>query len=48
VNFSKFWNGENFENIFEKLIHAKFQIFNAVLKFSQENIWIFKETTEAN
>jgi hypothetical protein len=48
VNFSKFKKAESFENISEKLIHAKFQLFNTFLTFSQENIWIFQETTKAN
>jgi hypothetical protein len=36
---------ESFENNIEKLIHAKFQLFNTFFKFSQENIRIFQETT---
>jgi hypothetical protein len=33
MNFSKFEKGESFENIIEKLIHAKFQLFNTFLTF---------------
>jgi hypothetical protein len=41
-------HGESFENIIEKLIYAKFQLFNTFLTFFQENINFFQETTKAN
>jgi hypothetical protein len=37
--------GESFANNIEKLILAKFQLFNTFLTFFQENIRIFQETT---
>jgi hypothetical protein len=40
--------GESFENIIKKLIHAKFQLFNTFLTFSQENFRIFQENSLAN
>jgi hypothetical protein len=42
------WIEESFENIIQKLIHAKFQLFNIFLTFFQENIRIFQETALAN
>jgi hypothetical protein len=50
VNFSKFEKGGSFENIIEKLIHAKFQLFKTFSTFFQQNNKKFQvqETTPAN
>jgi hypothetical protein len=42
-SFFEILKGESFEKIFEKLIHAKFQLFNTFLTFFQENIRIFRK-----
>jgi hypothetical protein len=35
--------GERFENIFEKLIHAKFQLFNTFLTFFKKISGFFRK-----
>jgi hypothetical protein len=43
VNFSKFLKGENFENIIEKLIRAKFQLFTTFLTFFKKISEFFRK-----
>jgi translation initiation factor 2 alpha subunit (eIF-2alpha) len=41
VNFSELQKEESFENIIEKLIYAKFQLFNTFLTFVQDKYQYF-------
>jgi hypothetical protein len=44
MTFSIFLKAESFENIIEKLIHAKFQLFNTFLIFLKKISEFFRET----